>query len=171
VSRAAAALAGLALVVAGLTGMARAPGTAGAGGVITRAGPITIRATALSRGPAGTLTAVLAVSTSARRSDQLDAAIAAGGVPVALYHEWISVTALSDLTDCGGIVPPPAAVDQWQHYGPLSVPGQSGAPSAPADATLTVRPAATPPAGGTLAITLYFANAGPVVLRLPVTTG
>ena len=59
-------------------------------------------------------------------------------------------------------------VDQWLHYGPLLVPGRSGGPSPPADATLTVQPAAALPAGAILAITLYFAHAGSVTLHLPV---
>jgi hypothetical protein len=59
-------------------------------------------------------------------------------------------------------------VDHWLHYGPLLIPGRSGGPAPPADATLTVPRAAPRPAGATLAITLYFARAGSVILRLPV---
>ena len=59
-------------------------------------------------------------------------------------------------------------VDNWLHYGPLLVPGRSGGPFPPATATLTVQPSAPLPAAGTLAITLYFAHAGAVTLRLPV---
>ena len=167
-SRAVLTAAGLALVLAGLTGTARG---AGAGDVTARLGPITVGATALSPGPAGTLTASVRVSTSGQRPDELDAALAADGTPVAVYHEWVSVAALSDLTDCGGQVTPPAVVRQWQHYGPLPVPGRSGGPAIPADATLTLRPPTLPRAGATLAITLYFANAGSLVLRLPVAGG
>jgi hypothetical protein len=58
-------------------------------------------------------------------------------------------------------------VDHWLHYGPLLVPGRSGGPSPPADATLTVQPAAALPAGGILVVTLYFAHAGSVTLHLP----
>jgi len=59
-------------------------------------------------------------------------------------------------------------VDHWLHYGPLLVPGRSGGASSPADAILTVQPVAALPAGGNLAVTLYFAHAGSVTLRLPV---
>ena len=162
-------VAGLALVVAGLTGMARPPG---ASDVIARLGPITVSATALSPGPSGTLTATMRVSTAGPRSDQLDAALASDGAPVGVYHQVISLTDVpDDLASCGGAVPPPAVVQQWMHYGPLTVPGQSSGASRPADATLTVRPVSALPPGGTLAITLYFANAGPVVLRMPVSGG
>jgi len=166
VNRAGWTLAGLALVVAGLTGMARAPRDADA---IARLGPITVSATALSPGPSGTLTASLQVSTAGPRPDQLDAAIAADGAPVGVYHQVISLTDVpDDLASCGGAVPPAAVVQRWMHYGPLMVPGQFSGPYQPADATLTVQPVTAPPAGGTLAITLYFATAGSVVLRLPI---
>jgi hypothetical protein len=159
-------LAGLALVVAGLTGMARAPGAAG---VIARLGPITVSATALSPGPSGTLTASMQVSSAGPRSDQLDAAIAADGAPVGVYHQVISLADLpDDLAACGGAVPPTAVVQRWMHYGPLTVPGRFGGSYQPADATLTVQPVSAPPPGGTLTITLYFANAGSVTMRLPV---
>jgi hypothetical protein len=156
--------AGLALVVAGLTGTARAP----SGDVTARLGAITVSATALWPGPAGTLTAGMQVSTSGQASDQLDAAIAAGGAPVGIYHQQVDAGEISDLADCGGVTPPPDAVSQWLHYGPLPVPGLSGGPSPPADATLTVQPVTAVPAGQSLAITLYFAQAGSVILRLPV---
>ena len=81
-------LAGLALVVAGLTGMARAPRDADA---IARLGPITVSATALSPGPSGTLTASLQVSTAGPRPDQLDAAIAADGAPVGAQPHGLCV--------------------------------------------------------------------------------
>ena len=170
-SRAGLTLAGLALILAGLTGTARSAGGAAAGGVTARLGSITVDATALSQGPAGTLTASVRVTTSGQRPDELDAALAADGTPVAVYHDWVSVATLSDLTDCGGEVTPPTVVQQWLHYGPLPVPGRSGGASMPADATLTLRPAPRPPAGATLAITLYFADAGALVLRLPVAGG
>jgi hypothetical protein len=58
-------------------------------------------------------------------------------------------------------------VDRWLHYGPLLIPGRSGGASPPAAATLTVQPGAGRPSP-TLAITLYFAQAGSVLLHLPV---
>jgi hypothetical protein len=158
-------LAGTVLLLAGLAGVAPARG---AGDVIARAGPLTISATALRPGPAGTLTTHLQVSTGGQRSDQLDAAIAADGAAVAVYHRQVSVGEILDLTGCGTEPPPPGIVDHWLHYGPLLIPGRSGGPAPPADATLTVPPAAPQPAGATLAITLYFAHSGSVILRLPI---
>jgi hypothetical protein len=163
--RAGSTLAGLALLLAGLAGTAPA---ARAGDVIARLGPITVNVTALRPGPSGTLTTSVQVTTSGQPSDQLDAAIAAGGAPVAVYHQRVSVGEIPDLASCDGDVPPPGVVNQWLHYGPLLVPGRSGGPSAPADATLTVQPIVPVPASGTLAITLYFAHAGSVTVRLPV---
>jgi hypothetical protein len=163
--RAGLVLAGTVLVLAGLAGAAPARG---AGDVAARLGPITVSATALRPGPAGMLTAEMRVSTSGQPSDQLDAAIAAGGTAVAVYHHRVNVGEISDLTGCGTELPPPGIVDHWLHYGPLLVPGRSGGLAPPADATLTVPPDATRQAGATLAITLYFARAGSVVLRLPV---
>ena len=159
-------LAGAGLLLAGLAGAAPAPGT---GDVIARLGPITVSATALRPGPGGTLTASVRVSTSEQPSDQLDAALAAGGLPVAVYHQRVAVGELTDLAACDGDSPPPGLVNQWLHYGPLLIPGRSGGPSPPADATLTVQSAASVPAGDHLAITLYFAHAGSVTLRLLVT--
>lgn len=161
-------LTGLVLVVAGLTGMAPAPAAPWNSGAIARLGPITVSATALTPGPSGSLTASVRVSTAGPRPDQLDAAIAAGGTAVAVYHELVGVAQLADLTDCGGDVTPAGVVARWMHYGPLQVPGRAGGQSQQADATLTVQPAAPVRAGGTLPVTLYFAQAGPVVLRLPV---
>ena len=159
------AVAGLGLLLAGLTGTAPAPG----GEVTARLGSITVSATALRSGPAGTLTASMQVRTSGQPSDQLDAAIAAGGAPVAVYHQRVAVGELTDLTSCDGDNPSPGVVSHWLHYGPLLVPGLSGGPSPPAAATLTVQPVTSVPAGRSLAITLYFAHAGSVVLQLPVT--
>ena len=158
-------LAGLALLFVGLAGTAPA---SAAGDVVARLGSITVSATALRPGPAGTLTASVQASTSGQPSDQLDAAIAADGAPVGVYHQRVSVGEIPDLAGCGDEVPPPGVVDHWLHYGPLLVPGRSGGSSPPADATLTVQPAASLPAGSTLAITLYFAHAGSVTLQLPV---
>lgn len=163
-------LAGVALVAAGLMGTARAP--VAAGDVTARLGPITVRATALHPGgQSGTLTTDVQVTMSGRGQDQLDAAIA-DGVPVGVYHEVLDLTDIpGDLASCGGAVPPSGVVDQWMHYGPLVVYGTSSGPSAPADATLTVPQGGNSPAGGTEAITLYFAHAGSLVLRLPVSGG
>jgi hypothetical protein len=157
-------LAATALLLAGLAGATPARG---AGEVIARLGPLTVSATTLHPGPAGTLTASIQVSTSGRPSDQLDAAITADGTAVAVYHRRVNVGEISDLTGCGTELPPPGVVDHWLHYGPLLIPGRSGGPAPPADATLTM-PDAARPADATLAITLYFAQAGPVILRLPV---
>ncbi|MBV9208863.1 MAG: hypothetical protein JO037_26420 [Actinobacteria bacterium] len=154
-------LAGLVLLLAGLAGMAPAPG----GGVTARLGGIAVTATGLRPGPGGTLTASMQVRTTGPPSDQLDAAIAAGGVPVAVYHQQVDVAQISDLADCGGGRPPATLVRQWLHYAPLPVPGRS---AGPAQATLTVPPATPLASGGVLAITLYFAQAGPVTLRLRV---
>jgi hypothetical protein len=157
-------LAGLVLVLTGLTGSASAAGT---GTVLARVGPITVSAGALRPGPGGTLTTSVQLSTSGPSSDQLDAAIAAGGDPVAVYHQRVNVGELPDLAGCGAETPSSAVVDRWLHYGPLLIPGQSGGPSPPAAAVLTV-PAGAGGPGTTLAITLYFAHAGSVRLRLPV---
>jgi hypothetical protein len=163
-----AGMAGLALAALGLllTGPA---GTAasGTGDVLARLGSLTVSATALRPGPSGTLTASVQVSTSGRHSDQLDAVIAAGGATVALYHEQVSLAEVPDLTGCGGGIVPLTVVKHWLQYGPVPVPGQSGGPAAPVDATLTVQPAA-PVAGQTLTITLYFAGGGVMALSLPV---
>ncbi len=158
-------LAGTVLFLAGLAGATPAHG---AGDVIARLGPLTISGAALRPGPAGTLTTYIQVGTSGQPSDQLDAAIAADGAAVAVYHQQVNVGEISGLTGCGTELPPPGIVDHWLHYGPLLVPGRSGGPAPPADATLTVPPDASRPAGATLAITLYFAHAGSVILRLPV---
>jgi len=88
------AAAGVALVCAGLAGAAPVSGPAD---VIARLGSVTVSATALQPGPAGTLTTSLQVSTSGPSSDQLDAAIADGS-PVAVYHQLVSVGEIPDLT-------------------------------------------------------------------------
>ena len=150
-------------MITGLAGAAPAPAT-----VLARLGPITVSATALRPGADGTLTASLLVSTSGQPSDQLDAAIAGDGAAVAVYHQRVNVGELPDLAGCGAETPAPGVVDRWLHYGPLLVPGRSGGSSPPAAATLTVRPGTSPPPGATLAVTLYFAHAGTVLLRLPV---
>ena len=158
-------LAGTLLLLAGLAGAGPARG---AGDVIARLGPLTVSATVLRPGPAGMLTTYMQVSTSAQASDQLDAAIASDGAAVAVYHQQVNVGEISDLTGCGTEPPPPGIVDHWLHYGPLLIPGRSGAPAPPAAATLTMPPGPARPADATLVITLYFAHAGSVILRLPV---
>ena len=163
--RAGLTVAGTALFLTGLTGAAPARG---GGDVVARLGPLTISAAALRPGPGDTLTTYLQVSTSGQPSDQLDAAIAADGAAVAVYHQQVSVGEITDLTGCGTEPPPPGIVNRWLHYGPLLVPGRSGGAVPPADATLTVPAGPARPAGATLAITLYFAQAGSVILRLPV---
>ena len=157
------ALAGLGLLVAGAGAVpaTRAPHT------VTRLGLITIDATALRPGPAGTLTASVQVSTSGQSSDQLDAAIAGSGSPVGMYHQRVNVGEITGLTGCGGDPAPPGVVSHWLHYGPLLVPGRAGAPAQPAAATLTVQQGAST-ARQAVAITLYFAQAGAVTVDLPV---
>ena len=157
------ALAGLVLVLLGLAGAAPAPDS-----VLARLGPVTVNTTALAPGPGRTLTASVQVSTSGQASDQLDAATAADGAPIAVYHQQVNVGELPDLSGCGAETPSPAVVDTWLHYGPLLIPGRSGGASPPATATLTVQPGSSLPPGASLAITLYFADAGSVLLRLPV---
>jgi hypothetical protein len=159
------ALAGLALL--GLAGAAPAPALS-PDGVLARLGPVTVSATALAPGPGGTLTASVQVSTSGQPSDQLDAATAADGAPVAVYHQQVNVGELPDLSGCGAETPSPAVVGTWLHYGPLLIPGRSGGASPPATATLTVQQGSALPPGTILAITFYFAHAGSVTLRLPV---
>ena len=160
--------AGLALAAAGLllAGPAE-PAAYGTGSVIARLGPLTVSATALRPGPSGTLTASLRFSTSGQRSASLDAAIAADGSTVALYHEQVSLAEVPDLTGCGGDKAPLAVIEHWLHYGPLQVPGQSGGTAAPVDATLSVQPV-TRISGQSLTVTLYFAGGGVLPLTLPV---
>ena len=161
-------LAGTVLFAAFLAGVTGSAPAHGAGDVSARLGPLTVSATALRPGPAGSLTTSIQVSSSGQPSDQLDAAIAAGGAAVAVYHQRVNVGEISDLTGCGTELPPPGIVDHWLHYGPLLIPGRSGDPGASADATVTVAAGTAWPAGGTLTITLYFAQAGSMSLRLPV---
>jgi hypothetical protein len=165
--RAAGTLAGLALILAGLAGAAPARAS---GSVLARVGQVTVSATALRPGPGGTLTASLEVSTAGQASDQLDAAIAADGTAAAVYHQRVSVGELPDLSGCGAETPSPAVVDHWLHYGPLLIPGHAGGVSPPAAATLTVPAGALRPGRAALAVTLYFAQAGSVLLRLPVSS-
>jgi hypothetical protein len=143
------------------------PAASGTGDVIARLGRLTVSATALRPGPSGTLTASVQLSTSGQRSYQLDAVTAAGGGTVALYHEQVSLAEVPELTGCGGDAAPLPVIKRWLHYGPLQVPGQSGGPVPPVNATLTVQPAA-PVAGQTLTLTLYFADGGVLSLTLPV---
>ena len=109
------------------------------------------------------------VSTSGQPSDQLDAAIAAGGAPVAVYHQQVNVGELPDLAGCDGDSP---SAGRGGHTG--STTGRCWSRDAPAarprprTATLTVQPGSALPPGRSLAITFYFAHAGSVTLRLPV---
>ena len=157
-------VAGLGLLLAGLAGMAPAPKD----DVTARLGSITVSATGLRPGPAGTLTASMRASTSGQASDQLDAAIAAGGAVVAVYHQRVAVGELPDLAGCGDDNPPPGVVSHWLHYGPLLVPGRASASGPPAKATLTVNTGGQVPPGGKVAVTLYFAAGGQITLDLPV---
>ena len=84
------------LTLLGLAGAAPARGT-----VLAQLGPVTISATALVAGMGGTLTANVQISTSGQLSDQLDAATAADGAPVAVYHQQVNVGELPDLSGCG----------------------------------------------------------------------
>ena len=93
--------------------------------------------------------------------------MAGGDTAAGVYHQQVSVGELTDLASCDGDPPPPQVVDQWLHYGPLTVPGRMYGPAPPARATLRV-PSAGIPLGGRLAITLYFARAGRLTLDLPV---
>ena len=137
----------LALAALALVGLAGAAPARAPDNVLARLGPITVSATALAPGPGGTLTASVQVTTSGQPSDQLDAATAADGAPVGVYHQRVSVGELPDLSGCGAETPSAAVVNRWLHYGPLLIPGRSGGPSPPAAATLTVQPgAAVPPA-------------------------
>ena len=135
--------------------------------VVARSGPVTVSATDLRPGPSGTLVADVHISTSGQPSDELDAAIAAGSTAVSVYHERVNVGEIPDLTGCGAESAPPGVVDHWLHYGALLVPGRSGGSVPPASATLTVQQV-TRTARQTLAITLYFAHAGALTMKLPV---
>ena len=123
-----AVMAGLALAALGLplTGSAE-PAVSVTGDVVARLGSLTVRATALRPGPSGTLTASVQVGKSGRHSEQLDAAIAAGGGTVALYHEQVSLAEVPDLTGCGGGAAPLPVVERWLHYGPLQIPASPAA--------------------------------------------
>ncbi len=154
-----------ALLLVGVTSRA-APATAPRM-VVARAGTITVSATFLHTGPSRTLTSDLHVTTASVASDQLDAALAGGNTPVAIYHRQVSVGEIPDLASCDGDLPSPGVIAGWLHYGPLLVPGRSAAPVPPADATLTI-PAGGPFPGKSLGVTLYFANAGPLTVELPL---
>jgi hypothetical protein len=160
--------AGLALAAVGLllAGPAE-PAASGTGDVIARLGPLTVSATALRPASSGILTASLRLSMSGRRSASLDAATAADGGTVALYHEQVSLAEVPDLTGCGGDTAPLPVVEHWLHYGPLQVPGASAGQTSPVNVTLTVQPVTQDP-GQTLTVTLYFAGGGVLPLNLPV---
>jgi hypothetical protein len=157
-------LAGLALIVSA----AQATPATGTPRVVARVGAITASATSLQPGPAATLVSDLQITTTAPASDQLDAAVAPGDAAVGVYHRQVSVGEIPDLASCDGDLPAPGVVDRWLHYGPLLVPGRASAAAPPANATLTVDTGGRVPAGGTVAVTLYFATGGQVTLDLPV---
>jgi hypothetical protein len=163
----AAVLVGLVLV----TGAARATPVPGEGGAVGRVGRITVTAGSLRPAPFDTWTTPLQLSTGGPASDQLDAALAAGGAPVAVFHQRVSVGEIPDLASCDGDIPPPQLVAQWLHYGPLLVPGRTGGPVPLATATLTLPRAGVVATAGKVAITLYFAGAGQLTLDLPVEQG
>jgi hypothetical protein len=150
-----------------LLGASGATPQASASAVIGRLGDVAVTATGLRPGPSGAWTSDLRITTSNPASDQLDAALAGGDTAAGVYHQQVSVGELTDLASCDGDSPPPQVVDQWLHYGPLTVPGRMYGPAPPARATLTVPSAAIPP-GDRLAVTLYFARAGRLTLDLPV---
>jgi hypothetical protein len=160
-------LVGLVLV----TGAARATPAAGAGGAVGRVGSLTVTASSLRPAPFNTWISSLRLSTSGPASDQLDAALAAGGAPVAVFHQRVSVGEIPDLASCDGDTPPPQVVGEWLHYGPLLVPGRTGGPVPPATATLTVPRAGAVTTAGKVAITLYFVGAGQLSLDVPVDEG
>jgi hypothetical protein len=137
-----------------------------AGQVVGHAGSITVTATSLRPGPSNALTSVVRVTTNARASDELDAALAAGGRPVGVYHRQVSVGEIPDLASCDGDIPSAQVVGQWLHFGPLLVPGRLYGPAPPAAATLMV-PGGSP-LGRRLAVTLYFVHAGQLTLDLPI---
>jgi hypothetical protein len=159
-------VAGLVLAVLALIGPADAAPAQAPAMVSARLGPITIGATALVPGPGSTLTASVQVSTSGQPSDQLDAATAADGAPVGIYHQRVNVGELPDLSGCGAETPSATVVNRWLHYGPLLIPGRSGGASPPATATLTVQPGSVERPGTIVAVTFYFASAGSVTLHL-----
>jgi hypothetical protein len=156
-------LAGL-LVVGGAT---RAAPAAGASHVVGHVGAVTVTATSFQPGRDDTLTSDLRVTTSSPGSDQLEVALAAGDTAVGVYHQQVSVGEIPGLASCDGDLPSQLTVNQWLHYGPLLVPGSSYGPAPPATAILTVPSAAVSVDGG-LAVTMYFAHAGPLTLDLPV---
>jgi hypothetical protein len=134
-------------------------------------GNLTVTATSLHPGRSDTFTGELHVSTSGPLSDELDAALVHGDTAVGLYHQRVSVGEIPDLASCDGEPPPPRVVDRWLHYGPLLIPGRSSAPAPPATATLSVPTAAWLPTQRTVAVTLYFAHAGPLTVDVPVHPG
>jgi hypothetical protein len=138
-----------------VSGAARATPAAGSDDVKASVGAITVSATSLRPGRSGMLTSQLQMTTDAAESDQLDAVL-------------VNVGEISDLASCDGDTPPPSVVDHWLHYGPLLVPGLANGPAPPATATLTIPTVGPVSFGGNVTVTLYFAHAGQLDLRLPV---
>jgi hypothetical protein len=149
-------------------GAVRATPAAGGNDVTARVGHITVTVTGLRRGPSDVLTSRLQVTTDAAASDQLDAALAGGDTAVDVYHQRVSVGEIPDLASCDGETPPAGVVNHWLHYGPLLVPGRSSGPAPPASATLTIPRGESVSLVRKVTITLYFALAGRLTLRLPV---
>jgi hypothetical protein len=157
-------LAGLVLI-GGATSAAQ---SGSANDVVARLGSLTVTASGLHPSPSHDFTSRLRITTSGMASDQLDAALAPGDAAVGVYHQQVNVGEIPDLASCDGDIPAAGIVDNWLHYGPLLVPGRSSGPSPPASATLAVPIGGAISVGNTVAVTLYFAHAGQVVLHLPV---
>jgi hypothetical protein len=148
-------------------GAVRSTPAAGPGRILARAGPVVVSATGLHPGPGPAWISQLQVRTSSPASDQLDAALAAGDTAVGVFHQRVSVGEIPDLASCDGDTPPTSVVDHWLHYGPLLVPGRVSGPAPAATAALTLPAAGLVTTGGSVAVTLYFAQAGPVTIDLP----
>ncbi len=157
-------LAGLVLI----SGAVRSTPAAGTARIRAHEGAILVTTTGLRPGRDHTWISQLQVRTSSPASDQLDAAVAAGSTAVGVFHRQVSVGEIPDLASCDGVTPPPSVVDQWLHYGPLLVPGRASGPGPAATATLTLPAGGLVTRHGRVAVTLYFAQAGPLIIDLPV---
>jgi hypothetical protein len=151
-----------------ISGAARSAPAASTARIMAHDGAILVTATGLRPGPGHAWISQLQVQTSSPASDQLDAALAAGATAVGVFHREVSVGEIPDLASCDGVTPPPSVVDQWLHYGPLLVPGRASGPGPAATATLTLPPGGLMARHGSVAVTLYFAQAGPLIIDLPV---
>jgi hypothetical protein len=151
-----------------ISGAARSAPAASTARIMGHDGAILVTATGLRPGPGHAWISQLQVQTSSPASDQLDAALAAGATAVGVFHREVSVGEIPDLASCDGVTPPPSVVDEWLHYGPLLVPGRASGPAPAATATLTLPADRLVTRQGSVAVTLYFAQAGPLILDLPV---